>query len=794
MSGTLPSWVERLLGVDAATSGEGTTWSLGGSWGWAPWVTLLFVVFAVAFVAVVYHREGGEAGRLMKIVMASMRLALIAIAALMIAELVLSLERTGLPHIAILLDESASMQIEDRYDEPALRQQLADRLRRADLDESLTRMNVAKSLLLENDAALLRGIAKDYKLRVYRVAGAAQPTTGELDSLVSQIRELEPTGQSSRLGDCVRAVFNDLRGTTPAAIILLSDGITTEGESLAEVASYARRKGVPLFTVGIGSDEEVRDLDLHDLLVDEVVFVDDIVNFEFKLTGTGLEGRRVEVVLREQGKPEALATLPVTVGPDGQPQHLRLPYRPTRVGEFEFVLELEPLPEEASDENNQQIRPVSVRKEQIRTLLVQAYPNWEFRNLKNLLERDNTIELRTVLQEADPEYAEIDKSALLTFPVRREELFEYDVVIFGDVNPAFLSASMMQNLAEFVTTKGGGLVVIAGVRYTPLAYRDTPMADLMPVDFGRAGSPSSAMGVAEDFLIRPTELGSASPHMQLGDTLQESEEIWRDLPSVRWFFEVPGLRPAVRVLAEHPTRLGPDGRGLPIFSIHYVGAGKVLFHATDETWRWRFRVGDVFFARYWVQTIRYLSRAKLLGKDRAAELTSDRRQYRRGESARLRVRFIDERLAPVADDGVTVMVEYENEKKQKLKLRRSAGTRGLFEGVASGLVEGSYHAWITSPAFEDRPPSADFLVTAPPGEFERTEMDSAELERVSELTKGRFYRVSTAGRLLKDLPKGRQVPIEALPPVILWNRWPLLVLFLGLLIGEWLLRKRKGLL
>ena len=83
-------------------------------------------------------------------------------------------------------------------------------------------------------------------------------------------------------------------------------------------------------------------------------------------------------------------------------------------------------------------RLVSVRKEQIKVLLVQAYPNYEFRYLKNMLERDSTIELKTVLQDADLEYAELDHSALRVFPVRREELFAFDVVIFGDVNPALL--------------------------------------------------------------------------------------------------------------------------------------------------------------------------------------------------------------------------------------------------------------------------------------------------------------------------------------------------------------------
>jgi hypothetical protein len=50
--------------------------------------------------------------------------------------------------------------------------------------------------------------------------------------------------------------------------------------------------------------------------------------------------------------------------------------------------------------------------------------------------------------------------------VRREELFEFDVVIFGDVNPSFLSTSVLANLNEFVEKKGGGVAFISGPRYS----------------------------------------------------------------------------------------------------------------------------------------------------------------------------------------------------------------------------------------------------------------------------------------------------------------------------------------
>ena len=293
---------------------------------------------------------------------------------------------------------------------------------------------------------------------------------------------------------------------------------------------------------------------------------------------------------------------------------------------------------------------------------------------------------------------------------------------------------------------------------------------------------------------RPTELGLSSPQMQLGDSEEDTARIWRDLPPLYWLLDAPQIKPAARVLAEHPTRLASDGRPLPVFLMQYVGAGKVLFHATDDTWRWRHRVGDVFFARYWVQAVRYLSRSKLLGKDHSVELAADRREFRRGEPVRLRVRFIDERQAPAADDGVVVVLERDGNKNQRISLQRNATTRGVFEGVVNDATDGRYHAWIASPSFESKAPATDFVVVAPPGELERVQMDAEQLKQAADETRGRFYRINEVERLFRDLPPGRQVPIETLPPATLWNKWWLLAAFLGLIVSEWILRKRKGML
>lgn len=793
MKGILPTWIAHLVGVDTADSGEGTAWALDYTWSWAPWVTLLLVVAVAAFVAFCYVREGGSAGRVARVGLTIMRLTAFAIVLFMIAQFVLSLKRTGLPYLVVAIDDSASMNIADRYDDEQLRSLIAERIKAAGFDKP-TRLNLAKSLLLEDDGALLYDIQDRYKLRLYFVSDAARGQSGDVGELQKEIRALEPTGVSSRLGLGVRSILNDLRGTPPTAIILLTDGVNTEGEALSEAATLARRKGVPLFAVALGDDRPVRDLELTDLLVDEVVFVDDVVNFEFKLSGPGLPGRKVEVVLKEKNKAEPLARTTVTIGENGQPQKVRLPYRPTKVGDFDYVIEVQNLPEEIRADNNRQERLVSVRKEQIRVLLVQSYPSYEFRYLKHLLERDGTVELKTFLQDADPGYTETDKSALRAFPVRRDDLFAYDVLIFGDVDPTFLGASVMDNIAAFVTEKGGGMVVISGPRYTPAEYGGSPLAKLMPVELEGVARTRPATTAGDAFQVQPTELGLVSPTMQLGDTPEQTREIWAKLPPLYWMFESSQLKPGARVLAEHPVRTGSDGQRLPIICLQYVGAGKVLFHAVDETWRWRYRVGDVFFARYWVQTIRYLSRSKLLGKDRSAELTTDRREYRQGEPVRLRVRFIDERLAPAGEDGVTLVVEQEGEQNRRLTLQRTTSNRGVFEGVLSDAPQGRFHAWLASPTLEGSAPSADFLVAAPPGEFERVQMDASELKRASGDTKGRFYTIATASKLRGDLPEGRQVPIESLPPIALWNQWPLLFVLLSLLVGEWFIRKRKGML
>ena len=397
--------------------------------------------------------------------------------------------------------------------------------------------------------------------------------------------------------------------------------------------------------------------------------------------------------------------------------------------------------------------------------------------------------------DADRNASDNERNKMLKiFPVRREDLAAYDVVIFGDVNPSLLSPAALQNLADFVDHgDGGALVLVSGPKFMPQAYRGTPLARLMPFDPAKTRNPEPDKPLAEGFVARPTEMGLASPSMQLADSPEQNKAIWQKLPPLYWMTEVSDLKPSARVLAEHPTRNGADGKRLPLIIMQYVGGGgKVLFHATDETYRWRRRMGDLYFARYWVQTLRFLSRAKRADGDRSALLTTDRRDYSLGDPVRMRVHFSDDRLVPLDDNGVTVELEQIGRQTQKVQLHRTKTGRGQFEAVLNNLPAGGYHAMMIAPTLPGKVSSTDFVVAPPQTEMARLQMDATEMRQAAEVTKGHYYTYKDASDLIDALPDGRQVPIESLPPVPLWNRWPLLALFLGLLIGEWLLRKRKG--
>ncbi len=105
--------------VEPARPGEALTPHIRYEQGWPQWAFLLVLGGSIALIVWLYRREGGAPGWY-RMGLAALRIVLILLAMFMLSEAVLSVERTGLPTFIIMLDDSASGQVVDPYDDPEL--------------------------------------------------------------------------------------------------------------------------------------------------------------------------------------------------------------------------------------------------------------------------------------------------------------------------------------------------------------------------------------------------------------------------------------------------------------------------------------------------------------------------------------------------------------------------------------------------------------------------------------------------------------------------------------------------
>jgi hypothetical protein len=200
----------------------------------------------------------------------------------------------------------------------------------------------------------------------------------------------------------------------------------------------------------------------------------------------------------------------------------------------------------------------------IKVLYVEGEARWEFRYVKNLLERESnrvegnkSIDLKVLLMDSDPDWAAQDRSALTEFPPRGE-LNQFDVVLLGDVDPhpgprTPKMTEHLQNLADFVKERGGGLLMIAGQQYAPHAYRGTPLQDVLPIDL--LGDPPDAEPPAVSQTgYRPdlTPIGQLHPIFRFSPDEKDNQDLWQNLREMYWWSQGYQPKRAAEVLAVHP--------------------------------------------------------------------------------------------------------------------------------------------------------------------------------------------------------------------------------------------------
>ncbi len=834
---------EQALGIPAPASGEGSRWRLEGrSFFWDEsadrWVAGALALGAAALVVVVYTREGRTASGPYRTVLGWLRVGVCLLTVfVLLPQLQVRFDRQSWPDVVLMIDDSESMGRFDRYRSDPNVQAAADQLAQLAALTEPERLQLAQALVTRSQPDWLTALLTNHKVKVHvyrcstraeRLASLTEP--GQVGDAILAVNRLKADARhdASRLAAGVRQVLGEFQASPPAAVILLTDGVSTEMpsggdaavEPLMEAARQARAEGVPLFFVGLGDAHGARDLALSDLDVVDAVYVRDRLVFKANLTGKGYGDKAVKVKLYEKGKDAALREKTVPLNAQGKPVEVEIVHQPEEPGEKVFVLEVAAEDDEENKNNNRLERAVLVQEVKlIKVLFVEGEPRYEYRFLKTLLERESaktkgnkTIDLKVLLTDADPDYATQDKSALAEFP-SRAELNQFDVVILGDVNPRATPKmpEHLKDVADFVRERGGGLLMIAGKWYAPHAYKDTPLRDVLPIDVTADRQPDDPPeGRPVGYRPELTPEGRRHAIFRFDTSERTNAEVWNKLQPMFWWAE--GYRPkrAAFVLAAHPRlkaagKEGEAAEGLPLAVDQFVGAGRSMFFGFDETWRWRWREDELRFNQFWVQTVRYLGRSRL----ERTRLRLDRQTpYRRGEPIKVTVSFPGD--APPPGPDAAVKVTYQRRplrgpgepdrgaapaETQSLTLSKAPGSRATFEALVTRTREGEYQFWLSDPAVPGSPPRAECRVLPPPGELERLEMNEAGMRAAAAESGGAFYTLADAGQLLENLPPGRRVTLHAAgEPLRLWNHPLLFATALVCLTLEWVLRKRKHLL
>lgn len=757
-------------------------------WPLPVWLTLILAASALGWFALLYISERGKAHTPLRVLLVLIRFSLMALVVWMLADWNWLQFRSDKPELLFVIDRSSSMSTQDIGG-----------------NSQRSRMAGVRQLFESFDAQQLKRLSDVYHVRWLAVSEGVEEQDNS-DTPLEILNRLAPDGPQSNLGDALTRIINNQAGRGTAAVVFFSDGINTSGTPLSASAAQARAATVPIIAVATGQQQSLPDVRLGDLLVDEAVFLGDQVTLQVTVSGTDVKAANLSLSLRNTSNGDLLAEARAAVSAEQPQALLSLSFVASQAGELPLKLEVSSVSGEKDSENNVLQRSIVVQDKQLRVLLVQRLPSYEFRFLKNLLERSRsadgksaTFQVDSVLQDADPDYVAQDESAVRLVPSDTETLQNYDVFVFGDFAPELISRSAQRAIYEQVTSGGSGCMFVAG-RYTNLmTLVGWPIGDLLPVE-SLSVPVQSANPV--DLQWYPTALGAGMMPLQIASGNQTSN-FWERLPQLTFVYQPLTPKSGTQVLAIAANTTASTlpnanaesaSQDKALLLSQYAGAGRVALQATDETYRWtNFTGNDLVHQRYWGQTMRWLSRGRLAADKKNSQLVVMPRRTQFGQRVQFELRLGEDAGIVSSDLQPTVTLEDASGRVQQLALSRSSSSSRSFVAGRDDLLPSSYRAVLASPSLT-QPPSESFQVIAPPSEQANLRADWNALRDLAEKSRGKFYLLEQANNLLRELPTGVPTRLGALPPIPLWNQHWIAAAFVILITLEWILRRRARML
>jgi hypothetical protein len=819
-------------------------------------VTLSILLLAVVFFYT--HEQRSGASVRVRRLLAGMRCMVIVLLAVIWLEPILAtyLHRRSDAYTLVLLDSSASMSLPDRYADPteAVRvQKVLDTLSEREASHP-SRWALVREVIGGKGRRLLEGLAAKNSVRVMRfgdtpaVLGQVEidrdekpaamnvpaPSTSQpsgeanardqeanardkeakassdpVDSLRRRISAVEPNMPVTDLGRAIRHAVESVGSNPVAGIVVISDGRFNHGEPVEVAAQYARDKRIAVYAVGIGDPSPPRNIAVAAIEAPPNVFVQDPFKVTAHLRTEGLDGESLTVELLDrtagQDASKVIDTRQVQVPAGGQVPPLVFSHKIDEAAEDRLAVRIVPHELETIAEDN--IKEVTVRAlaNKMRVLLVAGGPNWEYRYLSRLLERDKTADVSCWLQSADERAIRDGNTVIDHFPREPAELAEYDCIVLLDPEAGDIDSAWSAEVEKLVSERGCGLLYVAGRQSTPRLVHEPQvrgLLDLLPVVFdpGAADLVLNELGHFQrtewSVLLPPSAMGSSV--LAMSDRAEETEQIWPRLGGVYWHYPVRREKPVATVLLRHSNPAMHNAYGSHVLlASQFVGSGRTGYLGFDTTWRWR-RYGDSYFNRFWIQLLRHMVEGKLLSGQRRGFIQVERAETSIGEPANVEARLLDVSFQPLAQSDVTAVITVEGAAAGQIAMKAQPNRPGWYRGQFIPTRLGTHTLRIDLPADRESDKASirgELKVGRPDLEFRNASLDRDALELLASRSAGGSYlHVDEIDRLIEMIPSKVTTLVLTGQPTSLWDRWWVMLALVLLLGAEWFVRKRVHLL
>ncbi len=676
--------------------------------------------------------------------------------------------------------------------------------------DGISRREMLETLLTKTARPLLDGLRDVVDVDLILFAGEAESVAPEV--VVASLAE--PSSglltQSSDLSSALKRSAADSEGSPLLGVILMTDGRDNSVNDPLAQATRLGLTGIPVYPMQFGSERRPKDLSIASLDYPQTAFKDDKILLRASVNLSGYENQPIDVELLRAGQPPESRRV-VAIGSTGT---VDFQLDASEVGRKEYILRVPPQEGETRPDNNEKSFAMTVVDDTVRVLLVEGEARWEFRFIDNAFTRDERVDIEKVVFD-QPYLGILDETFFprrLNLPADPADLEHSpfatpDVVILGDISPQQMSGDAFKLIDRFVAESGGTLVIVAGKRSMPLAWRSPELEQLLPVrnlvPVNAAGESGRKAPTERGFHLRLTPEGEGESFLQFDPDPVANRQIWQHLPGFTWGLvgeAKPGATPLAYAFGPDDIPSLNDERAGAVIVHQYYGFGQVLWIGVDSTWRWRHRAGDKYHHRFWGQLGRWAARNKSSAGNEFVRFGPLRTDIAYGEDAVISARWTQPYLRQfpqLSSKAEIYRLGNDDERELFTTIDLTASPqRPLFhEGRAVSLPAGRYRVKLVVQGADPRVSGLE----APLYVQERTTLELSDLSANHELlaqiansSKGELFYPDQVDQMLKKITDPLRTT-SFREEVELWNHWSMMVALFGLLFVEWVLRKLNGL-